>query len=223
MTDWWAKGNDEGQDGRTDNRAPMVAAQNDIYMVNADATDMKQDNVLQALNEGHITRGQLLRNAKNILGFLLRSPAMLHELNRISKEELAEMKERDADDIAPEDLVYYNVDEKDTIVVDGTAFDNAQGHAEIFGININKFGLYEIELHLSSGLTELAQLPVTVYFDNIFRGSISIQGTSGATVIRTQELGIAFGKTHFVKLYFGANGLCVKQAVIRLKQEMHRK
>jgi beta-glucosidase len=219
MTDWWAKGNVEGQDGRTDNRAPMVAAQNDIYMVNADATDMKQDNVLQALDEGRITRGQLLRNAKNILGFLLKSPAMLHEQNRISEEELAEMKDRDADDIAPEDLVYYDVDEKDTIVIDGTTFDTAQGHAEIFGININKFGLYEIELYLSSELTELAQLPVTVSFDNIFRGSISIQGTSGATVTRTQELGVAYGKTHFVKLYFGANGLHVKQAIIRLKKE----
>jgi beta-glucosidase len=223
MTDWWAKGNVEGQDGRTDNRAPMVAAQNDVYMVNADATDMKQDNVLQALNEGRITRGQLLRNAKNILRFLLKSPAMLHELNRISEEELAEMKERDADDIAPEDLVYYDVDENDTIVIDGTSFDTAQGHAEIFGININKFGLYEIELHLSSDLTELAQLPVTVSFDNIFRGSISIQGTGGEAVTRTQELGIAYGTTHFVKLYFGANGLCVKQVVIRLIEEVPMK
>jgi beta-glucosidase len=231
MTDWWAKGNVEGQEGRTDNRAPMVAAQNDIYMVNADASDMKQDNVLQALREGRITRGQLLRNAKNILGFLLKSPAMLHELHRISEEELAEMKERDADDIAPEDLVYYDVDEKDTIVIDGAAFakgttaagETTRGSAVIFGININKFGLYEIELYLSSDLTELAQLPVTISFDNIFRGSISIQGTGGATVTRTQELGIAYGTTHFVKLYFGANGLRVKQAVIRLKEEVPMK
>jgi beta-glucosidase len=205
----------------------MVAAQNDIYMVNADASDMKQDNVLQALREGRITRGQLLRNAKNILGFLLKSPAMLHELHRISEEELAEMKERDADDIAPEDLVYYDVDEKDTIVIDGAAFakgttaagETTRGSAVIFGININKFGLYEIELYLSSDLTELAQLPVTVSFDNIFRGSISIRGTSGATVTRAQELGVAYGTTHFVKLYFGANGLRVKQAIIRLKKE----
>jgi beta-glucosidase len=83
--------------------------------------------------------------------------------------------------------------------------------------------LYEIELHLSSDLTELAQLPVTVSFDNIFRGSISIRGTGGATVTRTQELGIAYGTTHFVKLYFGANGLRVKQAVLRLKEEVPMK
>ena len=220
MTDWWAKGNLEGEDGTLSNRAPMVAAQNDLNMVNTDAADMEQDNVQKALEQGRITRGELQRNAKNILGFLLKSPAMLHELGRISQEELQEMQEREEDDLSPENLKYYRPNEEGEIVVDGSSFATSQGNAEVFGIVVEKFGIYEIELNMRSDLTELAQLPVSVFYDNALKASISIQGTNGAWVTETRELGEIFGNIHFVKLYFGANGLTVGRAVIRLKEEI---
>ena len=37
MTDWWAKSNYEGHQAEVTAKAPMVAAQNDIYMVVSDA------------------------------------------------------------------------------------------------------------------------------------------------------------------------------------------
>ena len=37
MTDWWAKSNYEGHQAEVPVKAPMVAAQNDIYMVVSDA------------------------------------------------------------------------------------------------------------------------------------------------------------------------------------------
>lgn len=220
MTDWWAKGNQEGEDGELSNRAPMVAAQNDLNMVNTDASDMEQDNVQKALEEGRITRGELQRNARNILGFLLKSPAMLHELGRISEEELKEMQERDADDFSPENLRYYRTNQEGEIVVDGSSFDTSQGNSEVFGIVVEKFGIYEIELKMKSGLSELAQLPVSVFYDNALKAAVTIQGTGGAWVTQTRELGTVFGNIHFMKLYFGANGLTVGQIVFRLKEEI---
>ena len=67
MTDWWAKMNDEGQDGDTRNTAAMVRGQNDVYMVVSDAaSNSAQDNTLEGLADGRITRGELLRSAAAI-------------------------------------------------------------------------------------------------------------------------------------------------------------
>ncbi len=222
MTDWWAKGNVEGEDGEVSNRAPMIAAQNDLNMVNMDASDMSQDNVLEALNDGRITIGELQRNAVNILNFLLKSPAMLYELGRISQEELEARKQREEDDFSPEELVYYSAGEGDEIVIDAGAFDTAKGSAEVFGIVVKTFGIYEIELKMKSDLSNLAQLPVSVFYDNALKTVVSIQGTGGAWVTECRELGVVFGNTHFVKLYFGANGLTLDRVVIRLKEALKR-
>ena len=88
MTDWWAKANHEGQLSDPRIHAVMAAAQNDVYMVTADAQDMQQDDMLEEFQKGNLTRGQLQRNAINILQFVLKSPAMLYEMDRISPEEL---------------------------------------------------------------------------------------------------------------------------------------
>ena len=74
MTDWWAKSNIEGEEGTTSNLKAMVRAQNDIYMVCRSAVDNK-DNIMEGLKEGFITKGELQRNAKNILNYILHSPA----------------------------------------------------------------------------------------------------------------------------------------------------
>lgn len=92
MTDWWAKANHEGQPSDPRIHAVMAAAQNDVYMVTADAQDMQQDDMLEEFQKGNLTRGQLQRNAINILQFVLKSPAMLYEMNRISPEELKDRK-----------------------------------------------------------------------------------------------------------------------------------
>ena len=74
MTDWWAGGNDiEGEPGRKSNLKAMVRAQNDIFMV-CPVAEENGDDIMKGLNEGFITIGQLQRNAKNILRYILRSP-----------------------------------------------------------------------------------------------------------------------------------------------------
>ena len=221
MTDWWANANDEGEQADKRNRAPMIAAQNDLFMVTADATDLKQDNVREKLDAGEITRAELLRNAKNILSFLLKSPAMLRELDQIDTEELKEMDDSSDSDFSAEELDYYEInDETDEIVIDGSNISARQGSAKVFGLTIHKFGTYELAITMKSDLSKLAQLPISVYYDNIIKASISIQGTNGAFITESRDLELIFGRNHYLKLYFGANGLCIDKIVMRLKEEV---
>ena len=100
MTDWWAKSNYEGHQAEVTAKAPMVAAQNDIYMVVSDAkSNPENDDVEEMLHAGKITVGELQRNAANILGFLLKSPSVLLLTDRICKEELEAMNTKEEDDV----------------------------------------------------------------------------------------------------------------------------
>ena len=72
----------------------MVLAQNDLYMcVSNSLENPENDNVKERFEAGEVTRSDLQRNAKNILKFIMKSQAMLHELNLISKEDLEEIND----------------------------------------------------------------------------------------------------------------------------------
>lgn len=45
-----------------------------------------------------------------------------------------------------------------------------------------KAGSYELQMKVKSNLDDLAQLPVTVYLDNIIKGTLSFRGSKGQWV-----------------------------------------
>ncbi|MFR7551534.1 MAG: glycoside hydrolase family 3 protein, partial [Acutalibacteraceae bacterium] len=90
MTDWWAKGSDEGEAGTRENVAAQVRAQNDLNMVNADSASNSQgDNMPEAIKDGRLSREALVRAAKNICVSIMKSPVMERSLGRVSDEERA--------------------------------------------------------------------------------------------------------------------------------------
>ena len=94
MSDWWATSNIEGEKTTRENKSPMVAEQNDLYMCVADSeSNPENDNVKEALVSSDFKRSDLQRNAKNILNFIMKL-SMLYELNLISEEELREINEK---------------------------------------------------------------------------------------------------------------------------------
>ncbi len=223
MTDWWAGANTEGEACDMRNRAVMVAARNDLFMVSTDAGDLSQDNVAEALAGGVISRAQLQRNAANILGFILESPAMLYELDLIDEEERKDRRAGSDDDFSADDLVYYAADEEtNTVTVPGTDWDTAKGNSIVFGITVPEMGLYDISFTMKSDLGELAQLPVSVFYDNLLKMTVSVRGSQGEWITEKRDLGVIFGSSHYIRLYFGAAGLTVEKVTISLREKLKR-
>ena len=213
MTDWWAKSNYEGHQAAVQVKAPMVAAQNDIYMVVSDAkANPEKDDVEEMLHAGKLTLGELQRNAANILGFLLKSPSILLLTDRICAEELEAMNTKEADDVDAGDLIAITSDpETQEMVVDGSLLHPAKGNTDILAVTNDYMGEFTVKFVLRSELGELAQLPISVFMDNIHKMTVSVQGTNGKWVEESRPFDMSFGHNHYIKLYYGADNLEIKE------------
>ena len=216
MTDWWAKSNYEGHQAEVQVKAPMVAAQNDIYMVVSDAkSNPENDDVEEMLHAGKITLGELQRNAANILGFLLKSPSILLWTDRICEEELEAMNTKEDDDVDARSLVNIESDPKtQEIVIEGTMLHPAKGNADVLAVTNDFEGDFTMKFVLKSDLGELAQLPISVFLDNIHKMTVSVQGTNGKWVEESRILNMGFGHNHYIKLYYGADNLEIEKIVL---------
>ena len=216
MTDWWAKSNYEGHQAEAPVKAPMVAAQNDIYMVVSDAkANPENDDVEEMLHAGKITLGELQRNAANILGFLLKSPSILLLADRICEEELEAMNTKEEDDVDAGSLVNIESDpQTQEIVIDGALLHPAKGNADVLAVTNDFMGDFTMKFTLKSDLGELAQLPVSVFLDNIHKMTVSVQGTNGKWVEESRILNMGFGHNHYIKLYYGADNLEIEKIVL---------
>ncbi len=213
MTDWWAKSNYEGHQAEVSVKAPMIAAQNDIYMVVSDAkANPEKDDVEEMLRAGKLTLGELQRNAANILGFLLKSPSILLLTDRICAEELEAMNTKEADDVDAGDLIAITSDpETQEMVVDGSLLHPAKGNTDILAVTNDYMGEFTVKIVLRSELGELAQLPISVFMDNIHKMTVSVQGTNGKWVEESRPFDMSFGHNHYIKLYYGADNLEIKE------------
>ena len=213
MTDWWAKSNYEGHQAEVQVKAPMVAAQNDIYMVVSDAkANPEKDDVEEMLHAGKLTLGELQRNGANILGFLLKSPPILLLTDRICAEELEAMNTKEADDVDAGDLIAITSDpETQEMVVDGSLLHPAKGNTDILAVTNDYMGEFTVKFVLRSELGELAQLPISVFMDNIHKMTVSVQGTNGKWVEESRPFDMSFGHNHYIKLYYGADNLEIKE------------
>ena len=213
MTDWWATANWKDEEAEKTNRAPMVRAQNDLYMCCADAKEeIKNDNVKEKLHSGEITRSDLQRNAKNLLKFLMEAPAMLHMLGRI--EENWETDEEEST-FGNENLKTYQMETSTRkLVLNKEEMQFVEEEMQ-FGLELAEEGEYSLTLAVKSELEELAQLPVSVYIDNLYIGMFSFRGTKGKMVEQTMKLGYMKGKNHFVKLLRKGNGLEIETLLLQ--------
>lgn len=216
MSDWWAKSNYEGQKAEITVKAPMVAAQNDIYMVVSDSkANPEHDDIEEKLHSGWITIGELQRNVKNILGFLLKSPSILHLLGRINKEELDAINTKEKDDIDINNMVnILSNPDTNEIVIDGNILHPSKGNADTISIFNEYIGDYTMKFIIKSNSGSLEHIPISVFLDNIHKMTFSIHGTEGKWVEETKILNIGFGHNHYIKLLFGSDNLNIKEIVL---------
>lgn len=213
MSDWWANANWPGEAAVKENHAPMVQAQNDIFMVCSNSqADVRIDNVMEMLEKGVITRAQLQRNAKNVFTFLLESLAM-QRLMGIDEELKVEGFE--AEDEAGEalfEMESYAADPDTGIIeINREEIEGEAGKYVMFELEFTRSGWFELEVEYSSASGELAQLPLSVYFNNMYITTLSVNGTNGESKKVTHPFGPMSGRMFYWKFVFGSNGLVIKK------------
>jgi len=201
MTDWWANVNYRGCKPERDLYVPMARAQNDLYMVCADSS--KSDVRLEsALADSSLTRAELQRNAANICRFITGTNAM-KRLNG-SAYEIEIINRPDDDEQSKEPVKFYELD--DELTIDLTGVKSVRGQNYSFALTVNKQGWYNAVLTASSEQSELAQIPVTMFFMGTASGVFTWNGTGGKPVSFTKEVPL-FSRFTAVRLYFAQNGL----------------
>ena len=221
MTDWWAKINEEGESGSKSQTVPMVRAQNDIYMVTADAaSNSNKDNTAEGLADGRLTRAQLMRNAANICCFLLRSVAMERLLGR-EEEECTELHSPVSTEGAGDSgqvLARLELPEPKTgeeIELPLEKLSTKKGTGAVYQLRFPKIGRYELVFRMSSTLGPLAQLPISVFLNNTLQQTVTINGTEGKVVEQSVTLAIRQDGEKYMKLYFGESGIDMNRMFLR--------
>ncbi len=201
MTDWWAHINRRGREADKRDFAIMVMAQNDAYMVCADGGN-HDDNTLASLGAGELTRGELQRSAKNILGMLITTHAMKREMGIFDAAEIINRSDdSDGDD---GDVPYYSVN--DTFELDLGGMSSRKGGDYRFALDFLREGRYRVTITASSELSELAQIAVTLFSVGSACGTYVWNGTGGKPVEIAKEINV-FSRFTSVRLHFAANGL----------------
>ncbi|MDE7121579.1 MAG: glycoside hydrolase family 3 C-terminal domain-containing protein, partial [Oscillospiraceae bacterium] len=211
MTDWWTDLNRRGTAPNTEDLASMIRAQNDLYMVCADCVH-HEDNLLESLRDGSLTRAELQRSAVNICQFLLHTHAWYSEnpVKIIHRPE-----ETNAED-SP--VIFYEMQENPeaefAFTLDLSEIRTEKNSHYAFGLNTSKQGWYEISITASSMQSELAQIPVTLFIMGTASGTFTWNGTDGRPVTFSKRVPL-FSKFNTIRLYFAQSGLHMCQITFR--------
>lgn len=213
MTDWWANINRRGKAPDKSDFAAMAMAQNDVYMVTADGAACN-DNTLDSLKSGELTRGELQRNAMNILRFLTTTHAMKRVMGCDDEAEIIN-RPADAGDVDSTDIEFHDIDED--LTLDLTGITTEKGSSYAFGLNVSKPGVYKVTLTASSTLSELAQTSVSIFALGSPCGMFTFNGTGGAPVSQTKDVK-CLSNFMPIRLYFGGSGLKTQSIRFELKE-----
>ena len=217
MTDWWALLNEPGEVPNKTNFAVMLRAQNDIYMCCPDGkTDASGENTFKALADGTLTRGELQRTAINVCSHVMHTLAMKRLLGTDEGVEIIN-RPASADDINMEDVEFIELG-KDELVIDLTYKECKANTNFVLALDVKEFGAFEASLTGSSELGELAQLPVTMFFQGIPMTSFTFNGTGGKEVTITKDIPLVT-RFSICRLFVASSGLKLKQ--IKLKFKTH--
>lgn len=213
MTDWWANINRRGKAPDKSDFAAMAMAQNDVYMVTADGAACN-DNTLDSLKSGELARGELQRNAMNILRFLTTTHAMKRVMGCDDETEIIN-RPADAGDVDSTDIEFHDIDED--LTLDLTGITTEKGSSYAFGLNVSKPGVYKVTLTASSTLSELAQTSVSIFALGSPCGMFTFNGTGGAPVSQTKDVKF-LSNFMSIRLYFGGSGLKTQSIRFELKE-----
>ncbi|OAB41942.1 glycoside hydrolase family 3 C-terminal domain-containing protein [Paenibacillus glacialis] len=194
MTDWWAIMNDVVHGGPADHKFMnmMVRAQNDLYMVvpNYGAEiNGRDDNTIDSLENGSLTRGELQRSAMNICEFIMHAPVFSRKHEIV--ETVATFKANPS--LSPEQAQSLSHSAQVKPDAAGSTF-----------IKVDQAGQYRIIVNIMSPEPELAQTACNVTLNDQLMTTIQTNGTEGKWIRQKlvkieMEAGLFELKLDFIK------------------------
>lgn len=220
MTDWWAKMNDDiGDIPHLSKLSSMICAQNDVYMVVSDsATNPHKDDAQESLTEGRITRGELVRNASNILSALMRLPAgkrILGESAEFEVRNVPKTKVREKNIMPLTEII-------DEGYLDLTGLKTEAGSINQFAVRMPNKGIYTLNFKMKSDLGELSQSSMTVFSNNIPVKTVTINGTAGEWIERTVDVEAFVSIDCYVDLAFAQSGIQIGEIKCTYKSKIEK-
>ncbi|MDD6328417.1 MAG: glycoside hydrolase family 3 C-terminal domain-containing protein [Lachnospiraceae bacterium] len=216
MTDWWAFINDENMVSPKDGYYFMVRAQNDVFMVNAEASKNEITDVSVGMLEHDRNYRKWLRIcAANICKYAMKSRAM----QRLLGTEVPVIIEGRPEEEAPDDvrnLEYIHV--ADYFEYDLTYKEAKKGTNYVIPIELERIGTYEVTLTGSATVDELAQIPCSLFIMGTPVGTFTFNGTGGKLVTLKRKC-LGFGKKSLYRLNVGGNGLTLTRFTLRFLSE----
>lgn len=213
MTDWWAKMNDaiHGGSADTKNTNAMVRAQNDLYMVVSNygaEINAAEDNTIESLKDGSLTRGELQRSAMNICAFLMQAPVFSRkqviEEKAIAFQASPELPAAGALTLAGELQVKPGGDAPAATNQSAT-------------IKVERSGQYRVTVRVMSPGTNVAQSACNVTLNGELAATVQTNGTDGKWIkqrlVRVElEAGLYEMKLDFAKPGLQIDWIEFKQA-----------
>ena len=219
MTDWWAKINDDFEDREPaiNKLSVMIRAQNDVYMVVSDAAvNPHNDDAEAALAEGRITRGELARNASNILSVVMRSPVGKRAIGEEPEFEILNAPETEA----LEKNVMNPVEILEEGYFDLTGLKTEAGSVNQFAVRLPNKGIYTLSFKLKSDLGELSQSSMTIFTNNIPFQTITINGTGGEWITKQIDIESFVSIDSYIDLAFAQSGIQVGEIKAEYKDRI---
>lgn len=192
MSDWWTHINEECCPETISDYARMVRAQNDVYMVCANAAaNQERDNLAEGLATGLVTRGELQRSAMNICRYAMHVPAF----------------ERYAEEGFKPNLTDYS--KLNTVF----AIDNVVSGKE-YSVECPAEGVVAVDVTVESDADEAAQIPINIHVGWI-TVTLLATGTDGKQLTFTGEAKANKG-VNTVKLEYSPEMITVIKAEFKM-------
>ena len=224
MTDWWAMGNDEaGAPGDYKNVAAQVRAQNDLNMVTGNAGEnSNKDNLEQALLDGKLERSELVRNAENILRFLLKTPAYRHMLGEESELDEELKSAVSTEDMLLQEMIKVKMN-KDETELDVSQIKIEKGESTTFILTApGRVGM-DLELVVrADNQPDVAQLPMSIFQGTMLVKTVTLTGMDKQWQTLRIKLFPAFLPNFYLKFYFAQGGLEIREAKVIVTEDLEK-
>lgn len=226
MTDWWAfitKVPDRMHISSALNEHSFMArAQCDLFMVcsRVEREDIDESDIVECLRNRRtdlITRAEMQRNAKNIISFALKTPAMERLMGTEYKVHHIDCP-FEGDTVVTRVDKYFKINGKEETVVEVDT-DTSAGTDWTFGLDSDIPGKYDVEFTATSELSGLAQIPMTIYVTSIPLGVITWNGMEGGTGTK-DTIFLLMSKYNVFRVHFGGSGVKLLTMKVKFKSEI---